>query len=74
MTTLARRDGLESGGGKAGSRRLWPVVLLVAAVMAAVAPLYFEVLVMHARMAAAEQSVEKITWRIGASAVTRAGR
>ena len=61
MTTLPRQFGF----GEKRGRRLWPIVLIVAAAVLAIAPLYLEVLVMHARLAAAEQSVEKIVGRMG---------
>lgn len=53
---------------------MWPIVAVVAAAILAVAPLYLEVLVVNARLAAAEQSVDKLVARTGASAVARWGR
>ena len=55
--------------GEVRPRRLWPVVALIAAVVLAVAPLYLEVLVMHARLAAAEQSMDRIVGRMSTVSV-----
>jgi hypothetical protein len=43
---------------------MWPVVALIAALVLAIVPLYLEVLVMRARLAAAEQSMDRIVGRM----------
>jgi hypothetical protein len=48
---------------------MWPVVALLAGLALAIAPLYFEALVIRARMSAAERSVDRIVHRIGAGAM-----
>lgn len=68
MSTVTEQPELEPRG------PMWPIVAVLAAAILAVAPLYMEVLVMHARLAAAEQSVEKLVGRAGAGAIVRSGR